>query len=92
MEVLKKGNGKPLEWTMKIECTGLGVKNKNDPCHSLLRITAADIEEITREGAYNVTQYAVTCCECGCRTVISQRLLPAELKRPYYQVQIVSDR
>ena len=94
MEVIKKGNGKPLVWSKKFECTGAGDNSDKKPCHSLLRVKSTDITFRTLERAYNypIEVPGFVCPVCGCFTQISERIIPAGIVPFQNAEQIPSDR
>ena len=86
MQVLKKGDYKLKDWSLEVECTGIGYDNKRKPCHSIIKLEDGDIVRFHRQknlgfGTYKYwLSYGFICCNCRCFTEVSGDLIPREIR------------
>lgn len=83
MKIIEKGNYKKRDWSIRVECTGYGWKQKHKPCYSILELEDGDIV-MRRYGEWDdeiEIEYGFICPICQCFTEINKDRIPIDVQQ-----------
>ncbi len=86
MQILKRDDSKLKDWSLEVECTGIGYDNKNKPCYSPLKLEDSDIvklrqkESLGENASRHWLSYGFICCQCNCFTEIPGYIIPSAIR------------